>query len=312
MELILACEEVFNHFHMRRIKQSHNLSDDTQERCEREFLSEVLGKWIRKKETLTWQFLKQKQHFLKTLHFSKKFVTEQEVVHCNNSLSEFLVLSPLDRNPGVLNMECKSMTWCKMYDHFWMNKVNYTVTDLTHQQVMKIYIKAYKKFGWQKYAMFRRKGEIPYPYILTKAKNRERIRPVVSTHNHPLKKVFYVGALCLFTCLKNVSFQHSNLFSQTEIIPTIKKLLCNIHNEENKEEWAVMTYAADVKEMYTCLPQEFLLKAVWFILMDAKKHNRRGEVTIYLNEPKRSRLGKLYNCELQARTLTMEQIFQII
>ena len=64
--------------------------------------------------------------------------------------------------------------------------------------------------------------------------------------------------------------------------------------------------------MYTCLPQEFLLDAVWFILMDAKRHNRRGEVTVYLSEPKRSRMGKQYNCEVQAKTLTKRQIFQII
>jgi hypothetical protein len=114
--------------------------------------------------------------------------------------------------------------------------------------------------------------------------------------------------------LKHLSFEHSNLFSQCEIVAKVKDLLQQIQKteEEDEEEWEVTTFAADVKEMYTCLPQSFLLHAIWFILMDAKRHNRRSEITVYLREPKRSRMGKLYNQEMQACTLTMEEVFQII
>ena len=64
---------------------------------------------------------------------------------------------------------------------------------------------------------------IPYSYILVKAKDINRSRPIVSYFNHPLKKTFNYASRGLSFILKNSNMKSFTMWACKDMTSTLKK-----------------------------------------------------------------------------------------
>ena len=90
---------------------------------------------------------------------------------------------------------------------------------------------------------------------MRKKKDVSRVRPIVSFFKHPLKNSYYVNAVALMTCLKALPdhYKCSNIFSPPQMLPNLLQTyetLATVYGTETE----FLTYAADIKEMYSNLP----------------------------------------------------------
>ena len=97
----------------------------------------------------------------------------------------------------------------------------------------------------------------------------------------------------LMTILKAIKLKLGNLFSPFEGPTVAKKAyddLILVYGNQSQIE----IYGADIKEMYTFLPQEKILQAIRDLLSYTKRKSRRDSVVISRSSPKKCRLGKSY------------------
>ena len=114
---------------------------------------------------------------------------------------------------------------------------------------------------------------------------------MVSYYHHPLKRVLLMASRGLVTILKAIKFDHRNLFSLFEGPIKAKKAyddLIQVYGNHSQTEF----YGADIKEMYTFLPQAKILQAIRDLLSYMKRKSRRDSVVISRSSPKK--FGKTY------------------
>jgi hypothetical protein len=87
--------------------------------------------------------------------------------------------------------------------------------------------------------------------------------------------------------------------------------LAFIHlNDAYGSETALHMWAADVKEMYDCIPQKDVIKAIKWVLMCVKNKTRRDHVAVNFKNSKLSHLGKV--CESDEMiNMPFETLFNI-
>jgi hypothetical protein len=195
-----------------------------------------------------------------------------------------------------------------MKKNFWENEVNYKRVAFNSKTIVTSYLDTFKKQQWGKFASFNHTGSLPYPYVLRKQKDLSRSRPVVSYANHPLKKVIQVASSALLLCVKALpeEYRSANIFSTKDMLPNLLQkyeMVKNIFGENTE----YFTYAGDIKEMYTHLPQNVIIEAIKWVLCIIQTKSRRMEVSVNFQDSKRNRLGKSYSFVC----ITFSQIFAV-
>ena len=92
----------------------------------------------------------------------------------------------------------------------------------------------------------------------------------------------------LMTILKAIKFNQGNLFSPFEFLGPIKAKkayndLIQVYGNHSQIE----IYGADIKEMYTFLPQAKILQAIRDLLSYMKSESRRDSIVISRSSPKK-------------------------
>ena len=96
------------------------------------------------------------------------------------------------------------------------------------------------------------------------------MRPIVSYYHHPLKKSLNLASRALACVLKNANLDEFVLWKTQDLNREIKKLNSNLRIQHGTDT-QIIPLCADIKNMYTELPHEDILKAVKFILSKCRK-----------------------------------------
>jgi len=273
------------------------------------------------------------QHFTKpnqpfTYHLLRKLENEHVLYHkedstptailptsdqanlIRNQLKNSLIISSPDKNSGIFDCCCPTIFWNHMKSQYWENTEHFKKLDISPKQFITSCKDSYQKNDWKSFGKIPNRSQPPYVYIVRKFKDTSRIRGITSYYHHPLKKVYHTSASGLMTVLKNIPFAHGNLFSTKEFLPYLKDSYSNIKNSYGKDT-TIMTWAADIKEMYDwLLPQNIIITAIKHILQHVQKSSRRFWVSVNIPTPKKSHLGKSHHEKTQIN-ISFEKIFQI-
>jgi hypothetical protein len=77
------------------------------------------------------------------------------------------------------------------------------------------------------------------------------------------------------------------------------------------EDTAFLSYAGDIKEMYSHLPQDMILSAVKLVLGIIQSHFRRSEISVNRFSSRESRLGKSYSYDNDFVCISLKNIFEV-
>ena len=127
------------------------------------------------------------------------------------------------------------------------------------------------------------------------------MRPIVSYYNHPLKQSFNFASRGLGFLVKNADLDDFTLWKTHDLCSKIKECntdLKNIFGGNTK----IISYCADIKNMYTELPHKIILEAIQFVLDRCCKKTRRNNITL----EKRKR-GEIHLGENAAITTNLKQ-----
>ena len=95
----------------------------------------------------------------------------------------------LDKNNGLLFIACKRWYWYRNKAMFLDDHEHYEfISEDQSDILMESFQEFHSKHGLGKLHRFDTSKSIPYSYILVKAKDINRSRPIVSYYLHPLKK----------------------------------------------------------------------------------------------------------------------------
>ena len=120
------------------------------------------------------------------------FYTEQDVRRTRNRLHGY-VISPLDKNAGLLNVMCEKR-WHMLYENTFDDNLLYKEVIMTEEEVVQGMLREYMNKGLDSIAIWNENGALPIAYILMKDKDLERIRPVIACADHPAKPALRVCA----------------------------------------------------------------------------------------------------------------------
>ena len=147
------------------------------------------------------------------------------------------------------------------------------------ETVMDIFKSNFTSLNLDRVHTFSTKKSVPYAYVLPKFKDIERMRPIVSYYNHPLKKSLNLASRALACVLKNADLDDFILWKTQDLNNEIRKINLKLRGQHGNNT-KILPFCADIKNMYTELPHEDILKAVRFILEKCKSKTRRSNVTI--------------------------------
>jgi len=116
----------------------------------------------------------------------------KDIQHIRNRITG-MVISPLDKNGGMVNIMCKKR-WHRLYESVFTDAQLYKPISHGMQTEIQRQYRAYTEKGLDTVAPWNDKGELPESYFLTKDKNLEKQRPVVTAWNHPPKQTLKVCA----------------------------------------------------------------------------------------------------------------------
>jgi len=128
--------------------------------------------------------------------------TMKEAHMLKRKLSGF-VISPLDKNAGMLHVMCKNY-WHRTYDIVFTDEQLYKPIHHSLEVEKEKQHRAFVEKGLDNIAPWNSKGELPESYFLTKDKDLHR-RPVVTAWNHPAKQALKICAKGGTMLLKSAS-----------------------------------------------------------------------------------------------------------
>ena len=232
------------------------------------------------------------------------------IKHFKHTLSGS-VISTYDKNLGCGNVCCPIHFWHATKQMFNDDKEHYITTSYSPDLIKRNFHAFYRMNNLHKVQTFDTTKTIPYSYILFKNKDDNRRRPIVSYYNHPLKKSFNYTSRALSFILKHASLDAFTLWRTRDCSST-----CNTFSNELGitfgNDTGLIPYCADIKNMYTEIPHDILLKSIKFALQRFKSIT--GKTTIILERKKRGEISSDLNVFASQSThvkLTLTQIFKI-
>ena len=185
------------------------------------------------------------------------------------------VLSPLDKNTGASISFCPVKflsSTLKMFN--WKNNDSYyKLCNMNQQDIFKIWIHEFHNCeAATQLGNFNHKGYIPYAYAIPKDKDTSRFRPVVSYFKHPLKLIYNRAARGLLFILQYAEV--GNMLIKCQDL--IKKIEAFTFNNSKQ----LFMYTFDIKDMYTNLEHNIIIKHVEWLLDFVLSKSRRKIICI--------------------------------
>jgi hypothetical protein len=197
-----------------------------------------------------------------------------------------LIIGQLDKNKGELSLVCPNLYYEALGDTYnkkggyervhiaklsAYRKKRYTSQELPDQiirrktlprnqrgtaaDIIKMWRKLYKEWGWQRYAPFNSKGTFNQPYILFKAKNVtdtenrkqkwKKVRPISPGVSHPMKKLLSLVG-------RAWSFITTNMEGEHFIIPHGGKVPDFLEEAGRLRHYGEINYV--IKDIEGCFP----------------------------------------------------------
>ena len=179
-------------------------------------------------------------------------------------------------------------------------------------EIMDKFQKFHSKHKLQHIKKFHGKlRSIPYSYCLLKDKDITRIRPIVSYYNHPLKECYNYASRALAKIIKHSETNHFTLWKTQDMKSCIKQIQKDLQQVYGKNtNFSIL--CGDIKNMYTELPHDEIIKAVEFMINRTKAKTRRKHVTIERKKRGEINLGKTSAVTSESHTvLSFEKILEI-
>ena len=129
----------------------------------------------------------------------------------------------LDKNNGLLFVACPVWYWHRNKAMFLDDTRHYHAIPELAPTIMEGFRAFHTKLGLARFHKFDNTKSVPYSYILVKAKDINRSRPIVSYFNHPLKKTFNYASRGLSFILKNSNMRSFTLWACKDMTSTLKK-----------------------------------------------------------------------------------------
>lgn len=179
------------------------------------------------------------------------------------------VITWLDKNAGGLFVCCPVWYWGKVKGIFdWKEKeANYEKVEIQEGEIIK---KWRKEMGW--WGKEEKEGEVPKGYAVPKEKDTEKMRPIVSYAKHPWRVALNTTARIIAFLLKKVGVDETVVWKTMDVKGIVRELGEWVGE---KEETSMMV--GDIKNMYTELPQNEIVKAVEWLIEIVKKKVRSSE-----------------------------------
>ena len=219
----------------------------------------------------------------------------------------------LDKNNGLLFIACKRWYWYRNKAMFLDDHEHYEfISEDQSDILMESFQEFHSKHGLGKLHRFDTTKSIPYSYILVKAKDINRSRPIVSYYLHPLKKTFNIASRGLGFMLRQSKMRSFTLWACKDMTATLKRFQQDLKNTYGPHT-RYMAYCADIKNMYTSLPHDAIIDAIRFAIqycMDHTRGGRRKALTFELKKRGRIAFGKSTTSYTHA-SLTFKQIYEI-
>jgi hypothetical protein len=121
-----------------------------------------------------------------------KFFTESDIKKVKHTL-EGMVISPLDKNPGMLSIMCETR-WHHIYEQLFSDESFFKPIDRTEQDMLRIHQQKFEETQLHEISHWNPRGQLPLSYFLTKNKDVLRQRPIVAACNHPSKSSLQICA----------------------------------------------------------------------------------------------------------------------
>ena len=198
------------------------------------------------------------------------------------------VVSTYDKNLGCGNVCCPVHYWDAQRAMFNNDTEHYITTSYSTDMIQRRFHAFHRMNNLHTIHTFDCKKDIPYSYVLFKNKDDNRRRPIVSYYHHPLKKSFNYTSRALAFILKNAKLDAFTLWRTKDCSNT-----CNAFSKQLETTYGantgILPYCADIKNMYTEIPHDILLKSIKYALDRFQK--KTGKKTIILERKKREKIS---------------------
>ena len=229
---------------------------------------------------------------------SRGFPTTGEVKQLQRELRKIAVVSTLDRNPGALFIECPVTHHAALLQTF-MGENNGTYTVMGDDTSQETIMSVWKTMGVRHGApgVFDRKGVLPYAYISRKNKDTARFRPIVSFSRAPHRLQLRRIAQAFNFILQQLESTNFTLWNATNVRSRLLEMgtTMSSHPMAAGQGVEIVGTTADIKDMYTCLPHEDIIRAVEWSITKFSSKTRRTSVNIKRYGKARGRTGPVYN-----------------
>ena len=111
---------------------------------------------------------------------------------------------------------------------------------------MDLFKSHYTSLNLEKIQTFSTNKSVPYAYILPKFKDIERMRPIVSYYNHPLKKSLNLASRALACILKHAELDEFVLWKTQDLRNEIDKINIKLRSTHGRNT-KIIPFCADIK-----------------------------------------------------------------
>ena len=201
--------------------------------------------------------------------------------HTKQALGNTTITYP-DKDNNRLRFCCPLVTWTRHKQLFLDDTDHYQVSSHSHSFILSLFPKFLSIANLTNHFRIPTKHDLPYCYYLDKAKDTTRSRPLVSYFHHPLKKLFNYAARALTLVLQSCKVQSSVLWRTKDLVndvDSIRQQLMSTYQTNTK----IMMFCADIKNMYTELPHDIIIKSIQFMfhnIQQLRKYRKYRKISV--------------------------------
>jgi hypothetical protein len=226
------------------------------------------------------------------------------------SLSGCIFLG-LDQNVGKTAVVCP-VKMQKILENVFINDEKHY--EQLHQKPAETILRdlknSFHENHWSSVSNLRYLSSLPYGYAIPKAKDLDRLRPIISYVRHPLKNVFRVTQRALMFIIRNMKVSHFTLNRTQDLLERFSNFQQDLDSVFG-EQTLFLPFSMDIKEMFTDLLHSAIRDSILFVIDQANDLTRSKFVRVPRDKSLQCSFGKSSN-RFETNHVSFAQIFQIV